>query len=241
MRRCSRSPSSPWSQAGSHTSPPVELQAATAQPDLSKPLPPLISSRYRFPEPVCIPATSNTLQKPPRAEPSLHRRPVNQRDTARRALRGLQPLHGKRQNLVGGKGLSSRAGPGAPAPAPDTSKARQRCPPYACSAVRVENREAITAHQVLNLVIEITAAIKRGWAEYITAIRRHLGGGQDSLWESFGCRQRHRDAFGAKFLRRVPLMIRTRSLRPIHSNRWRMLPLLGDLRSYLTPQELDSA
>lgn len=83
--------------------------------------------------------------------------------------------------------------------------------------------------------------IKRGWAECIKAISRHLGNQQDSLWESFGCRQRHEEVLGAKFLRRVHLLILTDSLRPIYSNTWQMLPLLWDLHSYLTPREQDTA
>lgn len=72
MRRSSCSPASPSSETGSRTSPPSELQATTARPDLREPFPRLISSRYHFPmEPVRIPTTFNTLQKPPRAETSL--------------------------------------------------------------------------------------------------------------------------------------------------------------------------
>jgi len=103
------------------------------------------------------------------------------------------------------------------------------------------NQEAITANHVLNLVIGIISEIKRGWAEYIKAVSRHLGERQGSLWEPFGCRQRHQEVFGAKFLRRGHLLVLTDSLRPIDSNRWWMLPLLWDLRSYLTPPEQDTA
>lgn len=44
------------------------------------------------------------------------------------------------------------------------------------------NQEAITANRVLNLVIEITSEIKRGWAAYIKASGRQAGLSLGDFW-----------------------------------------------------------